>query len=535
MKEILINTICLICLIGTTAFADNSSAHSPFSFGAGARELALGGAALTTACPVTAPYWNASVLAKTERPSLGVSHDRFYDYFGVVLPTMDIGSFGLGLFQLGTDREEECDSSNLLVDGIYNSRLALYLAYGRSLSRYDIGLALMLEHHSLNGYSAFSSPGLNLSISRRFVLRLNWLPEVAASLNSHNLIKPEIKLADERIKYPYSIDAGVSLKLIPKQKWHHAVTLSTKVTKAERLDPEIALGLEYSVHGLLYLRGGTQHHKFPFGVGLRFKSISFDYAMVDRDPGILHMFSLTAAFGRLVSEKRRIREKRPEAQTNPTTNRHLISLTDSLISCSESDEAIGLMEALSQILWDENSWQRTQNKAEFEHWRETAIVAFSTAEYDLASAALDSALSHFPDQLWWQVLRKELDRELNSRKVCTATQKEPVSKPMSDELLKEVEEAYKNGQKLFKEGKLPQAISQWEKAERLAPNYMSVRQYLVNAYKFVGVELYGRNHLNEAIEVWKKAIILAPDSTEIKSYIERTENELVKLKRLSDE
>jgi tetratricopeptide (TPR) repeat protein len=446
-----------------------------------------------------------------------------------------MGGFGLGLFRLGTGRTEKRSSSDSLLDQMYDSRLAFFLAYGRSLSRYDLGFALTIAHHSQNSYSALTSPGLNLSVSRRFAPRLNWLPEVSASVNGRNLIPPKIKLADESIKYPYSVDAGVSLKLTPNPQWDHGVTLSAKVTKAELLDPDVALGLEYIAQELFHLRCAVRENRFSFGCGLRFKSISLDYALVDRELGGPHVFSITADFGKPVSERKRIREKRLEALANHVMNRQLISLTDSLISCEKSDEALVVMRALSQISEYEDSWQWTPKEVEFEHFRETAVVAFSEAKYDSARAALDSALNRFPGHPWCLELRTEIDRELNRGKVGTTMSKELVTQPPSDELLNTVDETYEAGSKLFEEGKLPEAISRWEQVEKLVPDYIGVRERLVTAYKFLGIQLYGHNRFEEAVTVWKKAVKLAPDNSEIGGYIKRTENEIVKLQGLSDD
>jgi len=62
---------------------------------------------------------------------------------------------------------------------------------------------------------------------------------------------------------------------------------------------------------------------------------------------------------------------------------------------------------------------------------------------------------------------------------------------------------------------------------------LSVREYLVNAYKFQGVDLYGQNQLTQAVSTWQKAAALAPQNTEIVDYINRTEAEIKKLQELS--
>ena len=115
----------------------------------------------------------------------------------------------------------------------------------------------------------------------------------------------------------------------------------------------------------------------------------------------------------------------------------------------------------------------------------------------------------------------------------TVPASQPAQPELSQEQLKEVKETYAEGRKFFEAGHLKEAITHWEKVENLSPNYMSVREYLVNAYKYVGVEMYGRNQLPQAVEIWKKAAILDPANAEIANYIKRTENEIIRLQELT--
>jgi cytochrome c-type biogenesis protein CcmH/NrfG len=100
---------------------------------------------------------------------------------------------------------------------------------------------------------------------------------------------------------------------------------------------------------------------------------------------------------------------------------------------------------------------------------------------------------------------------------------------------RQVDALYSSSRDAFEAGNLRTAITGWEQVEAMAPNYQSVREYLVTAYKFVGVEYYGQNKLAEAVEVWKAAQRLNPNNAEISEYIRRTESEIRKLKELSYE
>jgi tetratricopeptide (TPR) repeat protein len=136
----------------------------------------------------------------------------------------------------------------------------------------------------------------------------------------------------------------------------------------------------------------------------------------------------------------------------------------------------------------------------------------------------------FPGHRWCLDLRAKC--HATAQPVATPTVVSGTA-PLSRELQKEVDAAYRTGQAAFTQGDLRGAVAGWETVERLAPGYQSVREYLVNSYKFLGVELYGQNRLPEALDVWRKAAVLAPGNAEIAAYVKRTENEIQKLKAMS--
>ena len=136
-------------------------------------------------------------------------------------------------------------------------------------------------------------------------------------------------------------------------------------------------------------------------------------------------------------------------------------------------------------------------------------------------------------------IRLNLKDKISRGRSQPETVREPVKKQpsvnLSADIRREAENNYKEARRLFEDGNLEKAIELWERIEKIAPNYQSVRQYLVKAYRFVGIELYGQNRLEESIEVWNKALDLDPFNQELIDYIKRTESEIRKLKELSYE
>ncbi|MBN2226222.1 MAG: hypothetical protein JW763_02540 [candidate division Zixibacteria bacterium] len=666
MKRMLFYSLLLLSFGGIVLATPDAGLESPFAFGAGARDLALGGANLAVSSIYAAPYWNASRLATAERPTLGVLHSNLYEsdvayqYLGLVYPSMDWGVFGLGVFRLGVDGIERRDNNNAHLGDISDSRLAFYLAYGRTVSNYDLGLAVTFEHHSLDEYNNTSSPGVNLSLGRRLAIPWANLPELDAAISGRNLLKPSLQLDQESVEYPLAIDAGLSLKFVPCIRWQQFATLSVKVTKVDYLDAVAAVGLEYSIENMVHLRGGYRDNRPAFGVGLTYKMFTVDYALVDRDMGSLHLISLTTAFGKTVEERRRQRLENREEQFNTLMNDRLdernqtmvrelttrgehllddgdlveaancfdralflayannvdttaivrfrqmtqerltdvnrkyryrqytdsarvslqagdflatcyfaglalaeipdspdatrlyaaadsalsqskeqdeivhsgLNTADSLLSYGSIEKAITVLQTLKEFAPNTEEVQRMLLRAEFEFWRRKASEAFEM--YNLADAdrALDSALTRFPGQQWCLNMKRRIETESSKPTGTEIVEKASVPQ-ISPDVLREVAAAYEEGRHRFEKGDLQGAIAQWEKVERLSPQYQAVREYLVNAYKFVGVELYGQNRLADAVAVWQKAADLNPDNNEIKSYIKRTQNEIKRLEELS--
>jgi tetratricopeptide (TPR) repeat protein len=119
------------------------------------------------------------------------------------------------------------------------------------------------------------------------------------------------------------------------------------------------------------------------------------------------------------------------------------------------------------------------------------------------------------------------------KKVVTSSQH--TKQPLSDNVRKEVEDLYRDGQAAFDKGMFEDAIESWERVELLAPDYNSARQYLVEAYKYLGVEHYGNNELEQALTLWRRASELMPGNQEILSYIRRTDAEMKKIRELTYE
>jgi tetratricopeptide (TPR) repeat protein len=209
-------------------------------------------------------------------------------------------------------------------------------------------------------------------------------------------------------------------------------------------------------------------------------------------------------------------------------------MADSLLSGGRVAQALQLLDQLMKSESGNDLVRLTHKRATFEQLRNRASRAFDVGEMTLAAQRLDSAATLFPAHQWCRDMRRRLDEFAAVLAVDEApTTTAPKPRALSRELLREVETTYLAAMEQFKAGHLAEAIGQWERVERLAPDFKSVRMYMVNAYKFVGIEEYGKGNLQQAVEIWKKALKLEAANAEIIGYLERTRTEINKLREFS--
>ena len=668
MKKVLIIVALMFIVTSPIAVAGgDAGVDSPFRMGTGARALALGGSNLATVDAATAPFWNPARLASAQQLSVTGFHSTLFDsdvayqYVGLAIPTLDFGGFGVGLFRLGVSGIEKRDAGNVLLGEIDDNRLGLYVAYGTSVSGYDVGGAITLEHHSLDEFSATSSPGINLAVSRGFSIPSNLAGDMVVALSAGNVLKPNIQLDQESVEYPLRITGAATLQLLPYHLPGRRADLTLGLTRRDETDTRLVSGIEYSVNEFLNLRAGLDQSNLSVGAGLEYGPIKFDYALIERDLGQLHLFSLTSAFGQTVNERRGSRIAKEQERFNSLMSNQLsernrqtvaqlvargkellesdklleagdqfdralflargndIDTTAIAVLAAETDERLGAItsmvrfseymdsaqskydhqdylssvyfaglaveespqsaeaasilqkandsirqETKRDVLIQESLWKVDSllsygmvNEAEavvnslkdyaasnngvqsairrvtIEQLQQRASNALERQQFSLAQETVDSIEIVFPGHQWCADMRSRILDQQGLAGIKSKAKVTRTALPLSAELEREVSQQYGLAQKAFEQSDLRQAIGYWERVEELAPDYRSVREYLVNAYKYVGVELYGENRLEEAVDVWRKAAQLDRSNSEITNYIKRTENELARLKELS--
>ena len=647
MKYLFLTVAIYILMIVPIMASEDGGTTSPFRLGTGARELALGGSNIAESDFSSSPYWNASRLATAERYSLAGLHSRLffqgsvYQYIGLAVPTLDHGGFGIGIFRQAIDGIERRDNANQLLGETQENKMRVYLAHGRSWQGYEVGVAATIEYHSLDGLSSTSSPGLDISAGRRFIVHRWWLRSISTAINIRNLLRPGIKLADDTYRYPSEIKAGAAFNLKPHSSDDNNFLVSLSLSKGQNVSTRLAVGLEYSLMESFHIRGGSDGGNLSVGVGLQYDRIKFDYVVADRDFGSLHMVNLITSFGeskkiRLI-ERARVREEEfRNAMNEQLSARNKVMLEELIASGKRNMDSLNYSEAFSELeramflarstgtdtagigvllSRAKANLDSRMEQREFEKFMDSARVCASRSDHIAAKYFASQALALKPDtdsaRIIFDYANRELEQsttrnemiatklstidslvelgqiheasllmesmeefaaedegvmlrttrielELLQKRYSNAIENENVRSgndftnstgdenieiglkttdinDLSPQIRSEIDNNYRKAKQHFGKGNLDDAITLWEKVNRMAPGYRSVRDYLVKAYTFVGVELYAQKSREDALDIWNKAARLDPNNAEVQSYVKRTKNEILTLKELSHE
>ena len=126
MRNKIITFVLLIFCMQVSGFAQSGfsktgmTAATFLSIEVGPRAAAMGGAYVAIADDPTAVQWNPAGLDRIYQQSVMLFHaslleGALYDFIGYAYPTLDLGTFGIGLGRIGVDEYDVINSSNVKI------------------------------------------------------------------------------------------------------------------------------------------------------------------------------------------------------------------------------------------------------------------------------------------------------------------------------------------------------------------------------------------------------------------------------------
>jgi tetratricopeptide (TPR) repeat protein len=281
-------------------------------FGFGARAMGLGNAYVALANDPTAVHWNPAGLDYIYQQSVLIFHtslylDVLYDFASYAYPTLDLGTFALGIARLGYGDILETDENNLDLGNFTWERYRVYLSYGLKLP-WDLsaGLSLKVERSSIGttvryGKDVGVGVGMDLGLMYRpSMQKLSFLRDMSFGLNIVNLFPLQMKEGEEADIYPMTFKFGL-MRTFRFLGPVHGINLLLDFDKSKNTDLAICFGTEYSFRDMGMIRLGYTGDALAFGAGAKYSIFQFDYALGDPSAenglGLVHRFSLSINFG----------------------------------------------------------------------------------------------------------------------------------------------------------------------------------------------------------------------------------------------
>jgi len=323
MKRLLITIVCVLFTFSMYA-EGNSGTEDIFNFGAGARAMGMGRTFVGLGDDVSTIYWNPGGLYNIEQKSISLYYsmlfyDTLYGFLGYVHPTMDFGTFGIGLLTLYTGGIPAYDENSYQLNDFSSTKMKFLVSYAFMLPWLPIsaGVTVKMNLSSINSQSATS-----FNVDLGFMYNLMKSDYEKRALNKALTLENELTIGlviknlffktGERL---YLEEDEVNFELKFGASYLHWIYpyLSARalldVQFFEERSLQISFGLEINMYKQFFFRTGySLDSGLSFGAGAILEDWQLDYALVFRPLGATHNVSVSWKFGKSKVELARERE-----------------------------------------------------------------------------------------------------------------------------------------------------------------------------------------------------------------------------------
>ncbi len=309
--------------------------ESPFTIGVGARALGLGNAGVAFPDDPSAFIWNPAGMVVVEEKRAGLSLTTLfegtqYNFVGFVYPTMDAGTFGIGISRIGTGGIKYTK----IVDGApFDTGEEMDYWWGKLTLSYamtflkglSVGFNLNVNRQSLWLYST-SGFGVDFGIHYLFPSERGILRNLFLGGMIENGISPRMKLGIKTETIPYVVKTGIAKYFLfrnDRDRWLFLADIEQGLQKHHQYH----IGTEYCWDKTVFLRVGFDDGEFNFGGGLRYHNLQIDYGTSRiGDPEFFprsHQFSLVFYIGKGVPEKKQLLEEQRQMEIQTSIDQRI--------------------------------------------------------------------------------------------------------------------------------------------------------------------------------------------------------------------
>lgn len=292
--------------------------------GAGARQLALGGAVIAYPQDPTTIFWNPAGMEYLPQKSFSLFYasylaDAAYNFIGYVHPTLNIGTFGIGISRIGVGDIDRTEFTSEVLGKFSSDQNEFYLSYAKIIKNlFSFGLNFKLARQVIDN---MSDVGFGVDLSVLYLPEFdNFLTRgLCLGVTIQNAYTPRLNPGDITDFIPHRALLGLAkpFSFGAEQK---PLYLLFSVEKGERELVKFKTGLEFNYQNIGMLRVGyNKVDDFTFGAGAAFRQFQLDYAyasFAEAKFATSHRVSFTVNFGKTRDELLEIVNARRQREVN---------------------------------------------------------------------------------------------------------------------------------------------------------------------------------------------------------------------------
>lgn len=296
--------ILLVAAVPARAERPGTSASDFLKIGVGARQAAMGEAAVGLADDASAAYWNPGGLGQLAQQELHFLHAQWFDgikyeYAAYAHPLRSRGTVAGYLALLDYGRIDAYDEGGAATGRVTASDWLAGAAYGSPLwkDRFRAGGGIKLVREKLDTHS---SQAFSLDVGGTALLWARPTYTVQLGASGRNLVGQQ-KFISESAPLPRIFSAGLGVKALQESL---SVGLDAVAPRDE--DLYVSFGTEYWLHPAVAMRVGYRSGRqeagsgISAGVGFKLGRLHFDYAFSDFGAlGLAHRAGVAWKFGGL--------------------------------------------------------------------------------------------------------------------------------------------------------------------------------------------------------------------------------------------
>ncbi len=574
----------VIFLFGNLSYAQDGDGgtESNFHIGFGARAMGLGSAFTALADDPTAVFWNSAGLENIYSQSVTLFYTQLiegdYQFIGYAFPTLNLGTFGIGLGRIGVSDIPQTNEFEPLGNSFDFGEYQAYLSYAKDLMwNITAGTSVRVLYRGWSGLQNIDGTNSDLNdfgigADFGFMYRPDWfgspiLQDWALGLNVINLFPPQMNEGDNIDEFPLTFKFGISKKI--RFAGSGNLNLLFDINHSVNRSMRFHMGTEYSFRDVGMLRVGFNNSSPAFGAGLKYSMFQIDYGMgnsqaTNEYPDMLntmHRISFTINFGLnrdelfAIAEDKRIRneeriiaeireadkqkfiaERLKQADTYFQENNYLDAIVEyqQVIGADPFhfrakvmlDSANGLLQKgfedeQALAVQDALDKERAENDRAFieEHY-ERGRTYLDKKQFTEALIEFNIALERDPDQETVKEAIRTTQRRLN----------EEINNLLARSRREMQDENYSEALRLLSDARLlgGDNTSVMREIETLTQRI----KLQDNIRK--GLELYDLGEFNRALELFEDALQADPENNLVKQYYERSRIEMSSDEQIMD-